>query len=358
MNSDNVSQETAANSAAPLDPVASSTASLWRRPVVRYAVMALATAGALGSGLMWFKLSNIQEQLAKQTADSGSQAMEARLSAKQAQDLSRETAAQLAVMEAKLSEVALQRSQLEELMQSLSRSRDENLVVDIDSALRLALQQSQLTGSVQPLLAALKSAEQRLNKVAQPRLAPVLRAILRDTDRIKAAAVTDTPGLLLKVDELVRAVDDLPLLNAVGVRVKELPTPLVAQSSWARAISLSWWQRTAQELFGDMRDLVRISRVDQPDASLLAPDQSYFVRENVKLRLLNARLSLLARHFDVARSDLTQVNQDLLKYFETSSRQGQTTLTLAREVLEQAKQTELPRIDDTLTALTTAAAGR
>jgi len=70
---------------------------------------------------MWFKLSNIQEQLARQSADSGSQAMEARLSAKQAQDLSRDTAAQLAVMEAKLSEVALQRSQLEDLMQSLSR---------------------------------------------------------------------------------------------------------------------------------------------------------------------------------------------------------------------------------------------
>ena len=326
---------------------------------LRYTVAVLALAGAAGSGLMWFKLSNIQEQLARQSADSGSQAMEARLSAKQAQDLSRDTAAQLAVMEAKLSEVALQRSQLEDLMQSLSRSRDENLVVDIDSALRLALQQSQLTGSVQPLLAALKSAEQRLNKVAQPRLAPVLRAILRDTDRIKAAAVTDTPGLLLKVDELVRAVDELALLNAVGQHVKVAPEPVAAnQSSWARAISLSWWQRMAYELLGDVRDLVRISRVDQPDASLLAPDQSYFVRENLKLRLLNARLGLLARHFDVAQSDLSQVNQDLVKYFDTTSRQGQTSLALAREVLNQAKQTELPRIDDTLSALTTAAAGR
>ncbi len=355
MNSDNVSQDAAAALADPKVPV---RASRVNPKFVRYAVFVLAAAGAMGSGLMWFKLSNIQEQLAKQTADSGSQAMEARLSAKQAQDLSRETAAQLAVMEAKLSEVALQRSQLEELMQSLSRSRDENLVVDIDSAVRLALQQSQLTGSVQPLLAALKSAEQRLNKVAQPRLAPVLRAILRDTDRIKAAAVTDTPGLLLKVDELVRAVNELPLLNAVGTRTKEAAAAPADQSSWARAISLSWWQRTAQELLGNVRDLVRISRVDQPEASLLAPDQSYFVRENLKLRLLNARLSLLARHLDVARSDLTQVNQELLKYFDTSSRQGQTTLTLAREVLEQAKQTELPRIDDTLTALTTAAAGR
>jgi hypothetical protein len=71
-------------------------------------------------------------------------------------------------------------------MQSLSRSRDENLVVDIESAIRLAQQQAQLTGSVQPLLAALNSAEQRLTKVAQPRLAPVLRAVTRYIERIKA----------------------------------------------------------------------------------------------------------------------------------------------------------------------------
>jgi hypothetical protein len=94
--------------------------------------------------------------------------VEARVTSKQAEELARETAARLSVTDAKLSEVALQRSQLEELMQSLSRSRDENLVVDIESAIRLAQQQAQLTGSVQPLLAALNSAEQRLTKVAQP----------------------------------------------------------------------------------------------------------------------------------------------------------------------------------------------
>ena len=116
---------------------------------------ALAVVGAVGSGLMWAKLSGIQEQLARQSADTGSQAVEARVTSKQAEELARETAARLAVTDAKLSEVSLQRSQLEDLMQSLSRSRDENLVVDIESAIRLAQQQAQLTGSVQPLLAAL-----------------------------------------------------------------------------------------------------------------------------------------------------------------------------------------------------------
>ena len=319
-------------------------------------VAVLAAAGSLG---LWWQLDHIREQLARQTADSGSQAVEARAASKQAEELARETAAKLAVTDAKLAEVALQRSQLEELMQSLSRSRDENLVVDIESALRLAQQQSQLTGSVQPLMAALKSAEQRLAKVAQPRLAPLQRAIGRDIERIKASAVIDTPGLLMKLDELVRAVDALPLLNAVGVTPARPPTPKAEEpSSWARAISMTWWERVLGDIWDDAMGLIRVSRIDRPEASLLTPEQSYFVRENMKLRLLNARLGLLARQFDAVQSDLALATADLSKYFDTQSRMGQSTLALARDVLAQSRQTELPRIDDTLAALTTAAAGR
>jgi len=318
----------------------------------------VAVLGALSSGLLWSKLSGMQEQLAKQSADTGSQAVEARAASKQAEELARETAARLAITDAKLSEVALQRSQLEELMQSLSRSRDENLVVDIESALRLAQQQSQLTGSVQPMLAALKSAEQRLIKVANPRLGPVLRAVVRDIEKINATAVADIPSLLLKLDDLVRNIDSLPLSNAVGkTKPEAVPAP-PAQSSWARAISMSWWEQWLSEVWQTARELIRISRIDRPEASLLAPEQSFFVRENLKLRLLNVRLALLARHFDVARHDLTQASNDLQTYFDTDNRQGQNALALAKEVLSKTKQTELPRLDDSLAVLSTAAAGR
>jgi len=325
-------------------------------------VTALALIGALVSVWTVFKLNGIQEILAKQTSDVSTQAVEARVTAKQAEELARDTAARLAVTDAKLSEVALQRAQLEDLMQSLSRSRDENLVVDIESAVRLAQQQSQLTGSVQPLLAALQSSQMRLTKVAQPRLAPLLRAIVRDIEQIKATPVTDTPTLLIKIDELVRAVDNLVLLNAVGAsavsNASAKPATAPDTLSWARAISMSWWEKMLNDLWRNAQGLVRISRIDRPEASLLAPEQSYFVRENLKLRLLNVRLAVLARHFESAQADMNQVTRDLNKYFDVASGQGPLTLALAREVLAQSKNTEIPRIDATLAALTTAAAGR
>ena len=345
------------------DVLTDANASVWKNNLVKWVfagVAVLALIGALVSVWTVFKLNGIQEILAKQTSDVSTQAVEARVSAKQAEELARDTAARLAVTDAKLSEVSLQRAQLEDLMQSLSRSRDENLVVDIESAIRLAQQQSQLTGSVQPLLAALQSSQLRLTKVAQPRLAPVSRAIVRDIEQIKATPVTDTPTLLIKIDELVRAVDNLALLNAVGTSVANnaATKPAPETLSWARAISMSWWEKMLNDLWRNAQGLVRISRIDKPEASLLAPEQSYFVRENLKLRLLNVRLAVLARHFESAQADMNQVTRDLNKYFDVVSGQGPLTLALAREVLAQSKNTEIPRIDATLAALATAAAGR
>ena len=322
-------------------------------------VAAVAVAALVVSGMLWQRLGHTQEQLARQTAEAQAQAIEARTVAREAQEVARETATRQTVNDTRLSEVALQRTQLEELMQSLSRSRDENLVVDIESALRLAQQQAQLTGSAEPLLSALKSADQRITRAAQPRLAPLQRAIVRDMDRIKTAAITDTPALLNRLDDLVRLVDDLPTIYAVGQMpngggTRSAPTPAEpARAWWANSLVRSW-----EIVRDEARKLVRVSRIDQPEAALLAPEQSFFLRENLKLKLLNARLGVLARQTDSARADLVAATAALNKYFDPASRKTQNAATLLQQATAQLKSIELPRIDDTLAALATAAAGR
>ena len=352
-------------------PAAPAAAGAGRRWLLATGLVAV--AGLVLSILLWQKLGNIQEELARRSTDSTAQSIEARTLARQAQEGTRELTARLALLETRLSEVSLQRTQLEELMQSLSRSRDENLVVDVESALRLAQQQAQLTGSAEPLLAALKSADQRLSRAAQPRLNPLQRAIARDVERIKATTVTDVPGLLLKLDELTRVVDDLPLANAMvtGAAAARPVVPAVAPApakpasaagtsmAWLGSLALrAWWQRTLQGTLDEARGLLRVSRIDQPDAALLAPEQAFFLRENLKLKLLNARLGLLSRQTASARSDLTAASASLAKYFDPASRRTQAAAQLLQQVQSQMKSSELPRLDETLAALATAAAGR
>jgi uroporphyrin-III C-methyltransferase len=101
-----------------------------------------------------------------------------------------------------------------------------------------------------------------------------------------------------------------------------------------------------------------VNRIEHPEAMLLAPEQAYFLRENLKLRLLNARLALLSRQFDTAQSDLQGAQSAIDRYFDRNSRRTQLATELIRQVTAQARQIGLPRPDNTLAALSAAAAGR
>lgn len=294
----------------------------------------VAAAALVACGMLWQRVGNMQEQLARQSAQSGAQSVEARTLAKDAQDLARDSAARVSVMEARVAELSLQRNQLEELMQSMSRSRDENLVADIESSVRMAQQQAELSGSLQPLVASLKSARKRVESTSQPRLAPVVRAIDLDLDKLSRMSVTDTTGVLSRIEDLIRQVDDLALINDVGrPRARDAqPRKTAAAHDTPEDASLSltqwaWWQGQGQRVWDSFKDgaadLVRVRRIDHPEVALLAPEQGYFLRENLKLQLLNARLALLSRQWESARADLSAAGTLLNKYFDARSRRTQ-----------------------------------
>jgi uroporphyrin-3 C-methyltransferase len=314
------------------------------------------------------RVKALEQQLVKRQEDSGAQAAEAQMLAKQAQDSSRDAAAKLALLEARVAEASLQRSQLEDLIQSLSRSRDENVLADLEASIRVALQQSAITGSAEPLVIALKQAEERLARQDQPRLEGVRRAIVQDIERVRAASAVDVSTLAIRLDEVVRLVDELPLLSAPQAR-RPAARPARGAASAASAASApeaaasaapdpAWtellgerWAGMGASIWAEVRRLVRVTPIDQPEAMLIAPDQAFFLRENLKLRLLNARLALLSRQFDTAQSDLRDALSALERYFDRSSRRTTNAIELVRQVSSQARQVAVPRPDATLVAI-------
>jgi uroporphyrin-3 C-methyltransferase len=101
-----------------------------------------------------------------------------------------------------------------------------------------------------------------------------------------------------------------------------------------------------------------VSRVDQPEAMLMAPEQSFFLRENLKLKLLNARLAVLSRQFDIAQGDLRSALATIERYFERDARKTLQLADMLRSVSSQLRQNGVPRPDETLAALAATAAGR
>jgi uroporphyrin-3 C-methyltransferase len=322
------------------------------------------------------RVRDTERELVMRQQESADRVAEATLLARQAQDSMRDATAKVALLEARLNEIAVQRDQLEDLIQSVARSRDENLVSDIESALRAAMQQAALTGSAEPLVATLKQSDDRLARANQVRLEPVRRAIARDLVRIKGASVADVASLSVKVDEVVRMIDELPLLAVAEPRrdssgaANRRTSPAAAVSAAAAASSAEgvdeWisrgWNRAvryfADSVWTEIRSLVRITRIEQPEAMLVAPDQTFFLRENLKLRLLNARLALLARQFDAAQSDLRWSEGAIERYFDRSSKRTQIAADQIRQVIQQSHQAGIARPDDTLAALAAAGAPR
>ena len=343
------------NTALPASPANANA----RKPLSFWAPLLLAAVAVGFSGLLWEKLSRIQGQLARQSADAGQQSLEAKAWAKQAQESVKDSAARMALVESRLGEAALQRTQLEELIQTLSRSKDENLVLDIESSLRLAQQQAQLTSSLEPLLAALKTSQQRLQRAANPRLISIQRAIDRDLESVKSAQITDLPGLLLVLDEMVVLADELPLVIEMNRQQNAVVKPAETKSNATVSNVLpTWWQVALDRVLVEAKSLLRVSRIDSPEAALLAPEQGFLLRENLKLKLLNARLSLLARQNEAAKSDLLAVSGLLKKYFDPSARKTQQALQLLDRAQSLSKGNPIPRLDGSLAALATASAGK
>jgi uroporphyrin-3 C-methyltransferase len=360
---------------------------------VRWAVLIVSVVAAGSGWLAWSteqRVRSLEQELVRRQQLSQTEVAEARLLAHQSDELSRQSAARAALIETRLNEVALQRSQVEDLVKNLSISRDENLVADIETGLRVAMQQASLTGSAEPMLLAMQSADERLAHAKQPRLDNVRRALARDLDRLRGTRVADVNNLSIRLDEAVRLVDDLPLLNqpeatvaagnattagaADAAKAKPAPNakpgkngkpaapaaasaPTAEEPGWSDRL-LGWTQSAASTVWNEARALVRITRVRQPEAMLLSPDQGFFLRENVKLRLLNARLALLSRQTSIAQADLQAVQASLPRYFQGESRKTQLLASMIDEVTAQSRLTTLPRPDDTLAALATVSGGR
>ncbi|MFO1325721.1 MAG: uroporphyrinogen-III C-methyltransferase [Rubrivivax sp.] len=342
----------------------------WLMPAGAVLLTAMCVASVVFAWTTQQRLKTLEQELVRRQQSSQDQSTEARLLARQAHDAAAETAAKLALVEARVAESAMQRTQVEELIQSLSRSRDENVLADVEAALRVAQQQSAITGSAEPLVAVLKQADERLARYNQPRLERVRRAVARDLDRVRAVSVADVPSLSIKLDEAVRLVDELPMLANPERRAAAAGSAAASAASARPAAPAGddpadWlaragrtWDRFSGEVWAEVRSLVRVTRIDKPEAMLIAPEQAYFLRENLKLRLLNARLALLSRQFDQAQGDLTQAQATLERYYDRNSRRVVAAGELLRQVAVQTRQVNLPRPDETLAALAAASAGR
>jgi uncharacterized protein HemX len=214
----------------------------------------------------------------------------------------------------------------------------------------LASQQLQLAGNVRGALAALQAADQRLARAEKLAAAPLRRAIAQDMERLKAVPTVDTVGLAVKIDGLIAQADTLPLPIAESLAPRNVAR--------ARPLDETGTMRAARDFWDEMKSLVRIREIETADTVLLAPSQSYFLRENLKLRLLAARMALVARDEATFREDLRAAQAWIAKYFDPKAKTTTAAVAALKQVAESPIVIGVPDINASLAAVRTARAAR
>lgn len=303
----------------------------------------------------------LRAELARRLAEGETLGAEARGIVRQQQEVIASLQGKLGALESKVETTEGQAAALEALYQEFSRSREDGVIAEVEQAVALAAQQLQIAGNVEAALIALQEAEARLAIHDRGQLASLRRALAADIDELRLQPVLDVSGLGLRLERLLERADALPLAfegqlpldAAVGREMG--PADSGGLAGWM-AGAWRFTQALAADVWHEVRTLVRVERLDQDDPVLLAPAQNTFLRENLKIRLLTARLALLARDGRTYEADLAQAKAWVERFFDLRDERVQAALTELKALEAVKVRYEPTDLSGTFTALRTAQA--
>ena len=300
-------------------------------------VLSLIALGA--SGFLFVQGQNVLKQ---QEMRIGQDLNKAALGNSENAALLQSTLAKQAELDAQLSKILQNESDTAQTLDGIHRAYAEllkgrvNWLVDeIEVTLNTASQQLLLSGNVPVATAVLENVEQRLNRFEQPELLPIKQAISQDLAALKNRPYLNVSATALRLDRLESAVDSLPLLvdSTMNAQNAEPAPTSKAGSFWTRA-----WDNTSELV----KSMVEVRKLDNNDAMLIGSEQVFYLRENLRMRLLDARLALLQHNSEVYQNDLAAIEETVKRYFDVQSPNTQTWL---KEV-DELKSVEIRMISD------------
>jgi uroporphyrin-3 C-methyltransferase len=289
-------------------------------------------------------ISDMQQQLAKKIAEMDGSSKANQMLLTQSQDQVRELFAKVATLESRYAESQNQRAALETLYNDLSISRDETALAEVEQMLLIAAQQLQLSANVKAALIAVQSADARLQRMNRPAFNGLRKAISQDMNKLRALPSVDITGINFQLNNLITAVDLMPLAYQ-----HRAANEVVAQAVPPKDETV--WQKLLREIWQEVKQLVRIENTGNAEIPLLPPNQEFFLRENLKLRLLSARLALLSRDEDSFKQELKTAQLWTARYFDGKSNEGMRMSDGLKKLAASDISIELPDISTSLQAV-------
>jgi len=264
--------------------------------------------------------------------------------AKRAEERSAQANARTIVLEQRLAESRDQQEALQTLYTQLAENRESTAVAEVEQLLTIASQQLQLNSNVKSALLALQAAQKRLEPLDLPRAIQLRETLAAEIDSLREIPQLDVVSMSGQLTQLSELCGKLPLiserqpaLNASSQEIKPMPEN-----------GLAHW---LQPLWEDIKNLITVERIDQPEPPLLASDQAFYLRENIRLRLLTARIALLQHDEATYKADLNMVKSWLIAYFDTKHPDTIKAMQLLKKLAAYKISMTLPQLTDSFAAV-------
>jgi uroporphyrin-3 C-methyltransferase len=335
----------------PAEPAAEPVAAPARAPRWRGALaLLLIAAAAAGFGWYWYEhragRGVMQPALTQQVAEADAKSQQERRIVEELRETISAVQGKVAALETKLGQTQAQQAALDALVENLTRNRDDWSIAEIEQTLLIASRQLQLSGDVAAALNTLRAADGKLRQLPRPELKELREAVAADIARLEKVPTLDAAGISAQLTELIERVDKLPL--AMDVR----PKPGTQQAA-AGSADEALWRRLLRETWEELKKLVRVERMDRADVALLAPSQAFFLRENLKLRLLNARLALVSRDLRAYKTDIGAARDWLQQYYDVRDEAVARAVSMLTNLYSAETSAEVPDISASLEAMRT-----
>ena len=269
------------------------------------------------------------------------------LLAKQAEERSLQANAKTVILEQKLAESHDQQEILQSLYDQLAENREATTVAVVEQLLTIANQQLQLAGNVKSALLALQAADKHLQALDLPRSIQLRETLSAEIENLHKLPQIDVSNISAQLNSLAALCDTLPLISE---RQPTLNARAVQQQN-VDAEHLNYAQKLVNAMWSDIKDMVTVERIDKPEPPLLSADHAFYLHENLKLRLLTARIALLQHDDATYKTDIKTIGNWLNQYFDTQHPNTIKALNILKKVSAKDINIELPQLTESLNAV-------
>lgn len=237
---------------------------------------------------------------------------------------------------------------LSELSEKQPGSNEDWALAEAEYLLVIATHRLLLEQDVATALKAMEAAALRIEALDDSGLIPVREQITSDMNRLRAVNTVDVTGLSIYLADLIDRLGDLPVKKPDLKKPDagtDQPQQIMPEKSGLNLKSLF------SKIWNELKSLVVIRKAGDVKDVLLLPEQEYFLYQNLRLELENARISVLRRNTETLHTSVRLVTGWLQTYFDTSDSGVANVLDSLNKMSTLKLDPELPDISSSLETL-------